>query len=94
MAITKVSPLAFREVSENYVPVLIKGERKKNHVISPILIKFLKRHPVRELPGCPVVRTLCFYCRQLGFDPWSENQDPARQCMHACSVTSIMSDFL
>ena len=27
----------------------------------------------REFPGGPVVRTPCFYCRGLGFDPWSGN---------------------
>ena len=31
----------------------------------------------RELPGGPVVRTLCFHCRGHGFDPWSRNLDPA-----------------
>ena len=24
-------------------------------------------------PGCPVVKTPCFHCREHGFDPWSGN---------------------
>ena len=27
---------------------------------------------MRDFPGDPVVKTLCFYCRGHGFDPWSE----------------------
>ena len=27
---------------------------------------------VREFPGGPVVRTLCFHCRGHGFDPWTK----------------------
>ena len=34
---------------------------------------------VRELSGSLVVRTLHFYCRGRGFDPWSGNEDPASQ---------------
>ena len=26
-----------------------------------------------EFPGCPVVRTLSFHCREHRFDPWSGN---------------------
>ena len=25
------------------------------------------------LPGGPVLKTLCFYCRGLGFNPWPRN---------------------
>lgn len=27
----------------------------------------------RDLPGSPMARTLCFHCREYGFDPWSGN---------------------
>lgn len=33
--------------------------------------------PVRDCPGSSVVKTLCFHCGELGFDPWSRN----RSCM-------------
>ena len=23
-----------------------------------------------DFPGGPVVKTVCFYCRERGFDPW------------------------
>jgi len=29
-----------------------------------------------DLPGGPVVKTLCCQCRESGFNPWSGNQDP------------------
>ena len=29
-----------------------------------------------DFPGSPVVKTPCFQCMSLGFDPWSGNQDP------------------
>ena len=32
-----------------------------------------------ELPGCPVVKTPCFHCQGLGFNPWSGSQDPTRR---------------
>ena len=25
---------------------------------------------IRKFPGGPVVRTLCFHCQGVGFDPW------------------------
>ena len=28
---------------------------------------------LREFPGCPVVRTPSFHCREHGFNPWSGN---------------------
>ena len=33
------------------------------------------RH-LREFPGGPVVKTLCFHCRDHGFDPWLRNWNP------------------
>ena len=30
----------------------------------------------RDFPGHPVVKTLCFQCKGLGFDPWSGNYIP------------------
>ena len=32
---------------------------------------------MREFPGRPVIRTLCFHSRGPRFDRWSGNQDPA-----------------
>ena len=31
----------------------------------------LRRGDSQNSPGGPVVKTLCFYCREHGFDPWS-----------------------
>ena len=31
---------------------------------------------IKDFPGSPVVKTLCFPCRGLGFDPWE-----LRSCM-------------
>ena len=33
--------------------------------------------PVRDCPGSSVVKTPCFHCGELGFDPWSRS----RSCM-------------
>ena len=32
-----------------------------------------------ELPGSPVVKTPCFHCQGLRFNPWSGSQDPTRR---------------
>ena len=89
MAITKVSPLAFREVSENYVPVLIKGERKKNHIISPILIKFLKRHPARKSLVAQWLGLCASIAGGLGLIPGQRIKIlPGSACTHAQSLQS------
>ena len=28
---------------------------------------------MKDFPGGPVVKTLCFHCRGLGFNPWLGN---------------------
>ena len=43
-----------------------------------------------EFPGCPVVRTLSFHCREHRFDPWSGNQDPACQSGEAKTIIIII----
>ena len=35
-----------------------------------------KNEPFRDFPGGPVVKTLCFHCREYRFDPWPGNWDP------------------
>ena len=32
-----------------------------------------KENLTGDLPGCPEVRTPCFHCRRIGFDPWLGN---------------------
>ena len=38
--------------------------------------KPLKIKLCREFPSSPMVRTLCFHCRQLEFNPWSGTKIP------------------
>ena len=53
-------------------------------IFNKLLIYFIPRDTLikdpckpRQFPGGPVVRTPRFHCWGPGFDPWSENKDPA-----------------
>ena len=41
--------------------------------VSPVRHIVVLRQAVREFPGGPVVRTLCFHCRGHRFEPWLGN---------------------
>ena len=53
--------------------------RSKLHALLEVLqlrsrgIFCLNGNRLGDFPGSPVIRTLCFHCRQHGFDPWSGN---------------------
>ena len=38
-----------------------------------------------DFPGGPVLKTLCFYCKGLRFNPWPGNSDPTCcVCIQVC----------
>ena len=44
-------------------------------------------------PGCPVVKSLRFQCRENGFDPWLGNKDPTWQRAKKKKNWSVLSEL-
>ena len=87
--------------------IAFKKRRKKFPSIKTQLtgsIKIRNKKQIRkqtqwESPGGPVVRTSCFHCQRLGFNPWSGNQDPASRVTkkddrHSSNICQGLHAFL
>ena len=48
---------------------------------------------VGDFPGGPVVKTLHFHCRGLGFNLWSRNKDPTYHLTQSNKQKSIASMY-
>ena len=51
--------------------------------------KHVLKNNLRDFSGSPVVKTLCFHCKGLGFDPWSGTMNPMPHKMAKSVFNSI-----
>ena len=47
----------------------IRGARKIACILFSVPLNSFNKSGVRDFPGGPMVKTLCFQCRGRGFDP-------------------------
>ena len=47
-----------------------------------------------DFPGCPVVKTLHFQCREHGFNPWSGKKDPTCRMVQPKKIFFLFLNFV